>query len=577
MGGNPLADSPTTSLQGSHHSHGLSSMMNAHGGDHNPLLQPFMGSPYPSHTGSLEDLKARRSQNMTECVPVPTSEHVAEIVGRQGCKIKALRTKTNTYIKTPVRGEEPVFVVTGRKEDVGLAKREILSAADHFSQIRASRTKNSINSTLAFGQLVANQPGQTTVQVRVPYRVVGLVVGPKGATIKRIQQQTHTYIVTPSRDKEPVFEVTGLPENVEAARKEIEAHIAMRTGNDGNSSNGMGGLGLYNMELNNVEDHNSFNGYSSSSSAFSSGGLDGPLVNNLSATSSQNKFNSILNGGGPDSAFSSLTSSGNSGKGITLQNILDSSNNFGGGNDSLQRHQNSGAGNGTGGMARNVPWSNGGADSHDSGIGNSPPFDKNGHHSVLDALHHEHRAAPDNGTGIWGELNKMLGHLDLNGSSTSSNGMSTRSNGTGQISANETNGSSNNPLMNNLLNAANRFTAGHDLLNNDFLGSNEVGSSSNGSSNGHPHLQHRASVSSEPSSVLFHDQELANLTDGICSEAVHPIGRGSLERVGHPKRSSSSSNLFANDDQVIGGSRQSPPSNGPASATKEDEFITFPN
>ena len=72
-----------------------------------------------------------------------------------GCKIKALRAKTNTYIKTPVRGEEPVFVVTGRKEDVGLAKREILSAAEHFSQIRASR-KNNINSTLAFGQIVAN-------------------------------------------------------------------------------------------------------------------------------------------------------------------------------------------------------------------------------------------------------------------------------------------------------------------------------------------------------------------------------------------------------------------------------------
>ena len=52
-----------------------------------------------------------------------------------GCKIKALRAKTNTYIKTPVRGEEPVFVVTGRKEDVALAKAEILSAADHFSQV----------------------------------------------------------------------------------------------------------------------------------------------------------------------------------------------------------------------------------------------------------------------------------------------------------------------------------------------------------------------------------------------------------------------------------------------------------
>ena len=31
-----------------------------------------------------ESLKSRKSQNMTECVPVPTSEHVAEIVGRQG-------------------------------------------------------------------------------------------------------------------------------------------------------------------------------------------------------------------------------------------------------------------------------------------------------------------------------------------------------------------------------------------------------------------------------------------------------------------------------------------------------------
>ncbi|KAG7235343.1 hypothetical protein INR49_002766, partial [Caranx melampygus] len=173
----------------------------------------------------------KKGVNMTECVPVPSSEHVAEIVGRQGCKIKALRAKTNTYIKTPVRGEEPVFVVTGRREDVAMARREIISAAEHFSMIRATRNKNTTlngNGTPVPGP--PNLPGQTTIQVRVPYRVVGLVVGPKGATIKRIQQQTHTYIVTPSRDKEPVFEVTGMPENVDRAREEIEAHIAMRTG-----------------------------------------------------------------------------------------------------------------------------------------------------------------------------------------------------------------------------------------------------------------------------------------------------------------------------------------------------------
>ncbi|XP_046883632.1 RNA-binding protein MEX3B-like [Hypomesus transpacificus] len=174
----------------------------------------------------------KRSVNMTECVPVPSSEHVAEIVGRQGCKIKALRAKTNTYIKTPVRGEEPVFIVTGRREDVEMAKREIVSAAEHFSMIRASRCKAGGTGPGTAGSLPGppHLPGQTTIQVRVPYRVVGLVVGPKGATIKRIQQQTHTYIVTPSREKDPVFEVTGMPENVDRAREEIETHITLRTG-----------------------------------------------------------------------------------------------------------------------------------------------------------------------------------------------------------------------------------------------------------------------------------------------------------------------------------------------------------
>lgn len=72
---------------------------------------------------------------------------------------------------------------------------------------------------------------KVTIFVRVPYRVVGLVVGPRGSTVKRIQQLTRTFIVTPSRDKEPCFEVRGTPENVERAKKEIESYIVFRTGN----------------------------------------------------------------------------------------------------------------------------------------------------------------------------------------------------------------------------------------------------------------------------------------------------------------------------------------------------------
>ena len=164
----------------------------------------------------------------------------------KGCKIKALRNKTNTYIKTPVRGEEPVFVVTGRQQDVDAARREIISAAEHFTQIRASRRHHSNKVTTTRrrspspGRSSNHRPGgsarstgtaisaTTTLGVRVPMSMVGLVVGPKGATIKRIQADTGTYIVTPGRDRDPVFEVIGSPDAVEKARQHIDAYIETR-------------------------------------------------------------------------------------------------------------------------------------------------------------------------------------------------------------------------------------------------------------------------------------------------------------------------------------------------------------
>ncbi len=145
-----------------------------------------------------------------------------------GCKIKALRAKTNTYIQNSSAGrgaglccDRQARGCSHGSEGNNLSSRALL----HDPSLTEQKQQLNGNAT-APGP--PNLPGQTTIQVRVPYRVVGLVVGPKGATIKRIQQQTHTYIVTPSRDKEPVFEVTGMPENVDRAREEIEAHISMR-------------------------------------------------------------------------------------------------------------------------------------------------------------------------------------------------------------------------------------------------------------------------------------------------------------------------------------------------------------
>lgn len=79
--------------------------------------------------------------------------------------------------------------------------------------------------------------GQISKKVTVPYQVVGLVVGPKGSTIKRIQQTTNTYIVTPSRDSQPVFEIQGQADCVEAAKVEIENYIMLRTNQPGGGPN----------------------------------------------------------------------------------------------------------------------------------------------------------------------------------------------------------------------------------------------------------------------------------------------------------------------------------------------------
>lgn len=55
---------------------------------HSPDSGLVAGSTLNAFTSMLvaasADDRSKKSQNMTECVPVPSSEHVAEIVGRQG-------------------------------------------------------------------------------------------------------------------------------------------------------------------------------------------------------------------------------------------------------------------------------------------------------------------------------------------------------------------------------------------------------------------------------------------------------------------------------------------------------------
>ncbi|CAL1527326.1 unnamed protein product [Lymnaea stagnalis] len=127
-----------------------------------------------------------------------------------------------------MRTQSPVFVVTGKEEAVLHVIDEIQSAAEHFTHIRASRNHHKTAGGLDATKPVSRE-GDVMIQVTVPYRVVGLVVGLKGQTIKAIQQDTDTFIVTPNRDKAPIFEIRGQPENVERAKMMILRHIETRT------------------------------------------------------------------------------------------------------------------------------------------------------------------------------------------------------------------------------------------------------------------------------------------------------------------------------------------------------------
>ena len=65
--------------------------------------------------------KVRPHETVTQCVAVPSSEHVARIVGENGRNIK--RLKERAKIKIPARGEVPMFSITGRPEAVDAVKR----------------------------------------------------------------------------------------------------------------------------------------------------------------------------------------------------------------------------------------------------------------------------------------------------------------------------------------------------------------------------------------------------------------------------------------------------------------------
>ncbi|KAH9423924.1 K y RNA-binding domain [Dermatophagoides pteronyssinus] len=164
-------------------------------------------------TNTVNPTTTMMGQKFSTKVAVKSSAHVSYIVGKQGSKIRQIRQETGTFIQTPVNGEEPIFVISGDKDSVQLAKNKLEEAANEFDFnifVEACTFKD--------GDRIRNN-------LFLPARYIGLVVGKKGSIIKRIMESSDTTIVTPKVNTLNGFKIHGKVEKIRLAIDMIKEHI----------------------------------------------------------------------------------------------------------------------------------------------------------------------------------------------------------------------------------------------------------------------------------------------------------------------------------------------------------------
>lgn len=171
-----------------------------------PVQPPMFSKPYSGN-------KVARQ------VHVKTSSIAAEIIGKEGGKIKQIIDRTSTKILSPKKNEPPIFSITGYRDQVNDAEREILKLVVHFENLRNKEKKDN---KLPDGFVRRN--------VRVSGKHVGLIVGKNGKTIQRIKRLTHTEIKTPDKGTAPIFVIEGLACDVDRAGQLITDEVDKKTG-----------------------------------------------------------------------------------------------------------------------------------------------------------------------------------------------------------------------------------------------------------------------------------------------------------------------------------------------------------
>lgn len=150
-------------------------------------------------------MEPRGASYVREFYFVASNEHAAEVIGRNGWKIKAISMKTGTTIKCPTPFDPPIFSIIGLKCNVNAAKKMIKGWADNFDRMK-SKKRN-----------IVMKPGDTIDTIMVNSFDVPAIIGKRGKQVKKIAELARVSIVSPDVNKQSIFIISGREADVEMA------------------------------------------------------------------------------------------------------------------------------------------------------------------------------------------------------------------------------------------------------------------------------------------------------------------------------------------------------------------------
>eukprot|EP00828_Plagiopyla_frontata_P014605 TRINITY_DN1910_c0_g1_i2.p1 TRINITY_DN1910_c0_g1~~TRINITY_DN1910_c0_g1_i2.p1 ORF type:complete len:496 (+),score=81.54 TRINITY_DN1910_c0_g1_i2:284-1771(+) len=155
-------------------------------------------------------------------IPVP-NDCVGLVIGKGGETIKMLQVNSGASKvqvaadSAPNSNTRNVFV-EGDRESIDKVKRMLQEIVEAQQKLKSAMTGMSIN-------------GQSRLEYPVPNNLVGLIIGRGGETVKGINTRSGAFVFIPKEcppgSDERVLVITGQPEQIQIAQREIEELVNM--------------------------------------------------------------------------------------------------------------------------------------------------------------------------------------------------------------------------------------------------------------------------------------------------------------------------------------------------------------